>query len=265
MTTNTPQRSVVASGASPDTGHDDLTLDQMLGLEPLPGQASGVDDDGRHAPHADEAAGYEGGGVGGHPASGTGGSATRGPIPKRNLSKKYTSNSLLTQSRLKELLSYDPETGVFTHLTNRGYHLGLTAGYLKRSSGYWVIEVDGKKYYAHRLAWLYTTGSFPAAGMDHRDGNRSNNVFTNLREATAAENNQNRVIRHQPSSAGYTGVYYSPKNGLKVRKTKPWRSRIKVGRKTHTIGYFATPEEAHAAYLAAKAQLHTFSPTLRTA
>ena len=95
----------------------------------------------------------------------------------------------LTHERLKELFSYNPNTGLFTRLVataNRTY-VGEIAGY-QNTIGYTILRVDYKIYYAHRLAWFYMTGEWPSKHIDHIDGKKSNNCFANLRNASQAEN-----------------------------------------------------------------------------
>lgn len=162
----------------------------------------------------------------------------------------------LTAERLRELLDYDPETGVFVwRVGRRGKGaLGSVAGSLG-PRGYLRLTVDSQDYRAHRAAWLYVHGRWPAAELDHINGQRDDNRLGNLREATHAENMQNRA-RHRNNTSGSAGVNWC---GRKRR----WVARICVdGRRRH-LGYFATLEAAAAAYLAAKAELHTFQPTLR--
>ena len=155
----------------------------------------------------------------------------------------------LTAELAREILDYDPDTGVFRwKVTNKRSHAsaGSLAGCL-HSTGYWYIQVDGRNYRAHRLAWLITHGTFPADQIDHRDGDRANNRLANLREVTNAGNQQNQRRARSDSTTGLLGV--SPeKNGFKAR--------IRVDRKTRYLGHFGTPEQAHAAYLDAKRQLH---------
>ena len=102
------------------------------------------------------------------------------------------SSSILSQKRLRELLHYGPATGIFTWLvaTSNRVKARDAAGTL-HPTGYIYIRVDGKKYLAHRLAYFYMTGAWPPNMVDHRDNCRSNNVWTNLRSATNAENNLN--------------------------------------------------------------------------
>src|SRR4051812_34139236 len=98
----------------------------------------------------------------------------------------------LTQQRLRELLDYCPETGVFTRRTKKGHERsGDVAGY-RDTHGYIKLSVDYKRYYAHRLAWLWITGVWPPQ-IDHINRDRADNRLENLRVATPAQNAANRV------------------------------------------------------------------------
>lgn len=159
--------------------------------------------------------------------------------------------SHLTLERLKELLYYNPETGIFTRLVSAsvGTYAGDIAGNLN-ADGYVQLCIDYKIYRAHRLAWFYMTGEWPTKQVDHKDGIRSNNVFSNLRSASNAENCQNQRKPHKDSSSGFLGV---SKKGYK------WRSAITINGKQVVLGYFKTPELASEAYVAAKKNLHPFA------
>jgi hypothetical protein len=163
----------------------------------------------------------------------------------------------LTQAALKALLSYDPETGIFTRIKSVGgkNRAGQPAGTITKL-GYVQIYVCGAHHTAHRLAWLYMTGEVPASGIDHKDENKQNNRFDNLRLATNAQNFQNISAARSDSGTGLRGV-------SKNRRGKPFRARIKVNGKETTIGSFCTVEEAHAAYLDVKKELHPFSDNVR--
>ena len=103
---------------------------------------------------------------------------------------------MLTQERLKQLLYYDPVTGIFTWRKNHSSmaRAGNIAGYVakKEHTKYIYIRVDNKLYLAHRLAFLYQTGKFPAKQVDHIDQNRTNNSWNNLRPASHTDNQRNR-------------------------------------------------------------------------
>ena len=156
----------------------------------------------------------------------------------------------LTQDRLRELLHYDPLSGVFTHRVTRGgrAQVGTVAG-SRVTSGHVQIKVDRRGYLAHRLAFLYMTGEWPAAEVDHINRVRDDNRWDNLRPATHA---QNMVNKQFPcNSTGFRGV---------VRFGKRFGAAIYVGcdgkKKRIHLGMFATAEEAHQAYLTAARELH---------
>lgn len=149
----------------------------------------------------------------------------------------------ITQARLKELLNYEPDTGVFTWRVSPSNRVaaGSKAG-APGSSGYWSIQIARKLHLSHRLAWLFMTGLQPTNCVDHINGKRADNRFSNLREATHCQNLQNQKVR-----SPFTGVHLHGRG---------WRAKITANRAIHILGTFATHAEAHAAYLAAKQQLH---------
>ncbi len=151
--------------------------------------------------------------------------------------------------RLHEVLAYDPRTGVFRWLINRpkGKHLaaiGSIAGTID-GKGYRTIFLDGRSHKATHLAWLYMTGEWPTRWIDHKNRVRDDNVFENLRQATPQQNAANSPGWSRQNH-GLKGVYPQKKS-----TQNPWFSAIRVNRKLLYLGSFATPEEAHAAYLAA--------------
>lgn len=160
----------------------------------------------------------------------------------------------ISQGRLKELLHYDPDTGVFTWkiATSNRVKPGNIAG-SKGPDGYIRIMVDSRLYLAHRLAWVYLYGVWPDKELDHINGKRSDNWRSNLREATRAENRQNSIVRPD-NTVGFLGV--SPDRSK-------YRAQIGVDGAIIKLGRFDTPEQAHQAYLAAKAKFHKFQPTPR--
>lgn len=158
----------------------------------------------------------------------------------------------LTADRLRELLHYDPETGIFTWKNRQRYGKKVNgqAGHC-RSDGYVCIMVDSQMQQAHRLAWLYMTGEHPKQCIDHIDGNPGNNRFSNLRDLSRGVNAQNRRV----STLSTSGLIGAQKNGNR------WLANIYVDKKRVYLGSFSTAEEAHAAYLAAKAIHHKVRPT----
>lgn len=154
----------------------------------------------------------------------------------------------LTQERLKELLSYDPLTGVFCW---RGGQKKTVAGAIAGGpdkDGYVLIKVDQKMYKAHRLAWLWMTGVWPSHEIDHVDLDKANNRFGNLREATKSQNMHNTKCRSD-NSTGFKGVQYDP------HRNRFYAKIITAGQKTW-LGYHRTAESASAAYQAAAIEQH---------
>lgn len=148
----------------------------------------------------------------------------------------------LTQERLHEVLHYDPDTGVFTWLkpTSNRVRIGQVAGNVTGHQ-YSRVRVDGRLYYAHRLAVFYMTGEWPANKVDHHDTAKLNNIWTNLREASNQGNSANISIQRN-NTVGFKGV---------SRDGNSFRAQIMVNRKFIHLGTFKTPEDGHAAYVAA--------------
>lgn len=152
-----------------------------------------------------------------------------------------------TQERLKSLFNYDPETGIFTRACDRKrWKAGQVAGTI--ASGYISINVDYVLYRAHRLAWVYMTGSEPVADIDHINGDRLDNRWCNLREATQKENLLNKRVQSN-NKLGIKGVYQPPGNPKYVARI------ARDGVQKH-LGCYDTAEEAKAAYDAAAKILH---------
>ena len=167
-----------------------------------------------------------------------------------------TQKTELTLERLHELLSFDPESGLFRWKvrTSNRVAVGAIAG-SAASDGYLQIKIDRRKYLSHRLAWLYVHGRWPAEQLDHINGVRTENRIANLREATNAENAQNCAVRRNNKS-GHPGVRWHKAAGK-------WQAEIKINRVQKCLGRFESLEAAIAARQAAKANLHTFQPTDR--
>ncbi len=164
--------------------------------------------------------------------------------------------SNLTAERLRELLSYDTTTGLFTWKVRRNnfVHAGSTAGTVG-TGGYIYIRIDKSPFMAHRLAWFYSHGEWPKHHIDHINGIPSDNRPENLRECSMAENLQN-TKQYKNSTTGLTGAYFNKRANI-------FTSAITCKGKQIFLGRFATAELAHQAYVAAKAQIHTFQPTIR--
>lgn len=157
---------------------------------------------------------------------------------------------MITLGRLTAALSYDPRDGLFRWIAppNQSIRRGEVAGSKHPRYGYIRIGVDGRYYMAHRLAWLYVCGRWPEHHIDHINGDRADNRIENLRDVTSSVNSQNQRKAH-PNNKG-SGLLGVSQNHWK------WTARIKVGGRQLNLGTYDAPEEAHAAYLTAKRQLH---------
>lgn len=164
----------------------------------------------------------------------------------------------ITQAKLRSLLHYDPETGVFRWLPrvdrskswNRK-HVGKVAGWVTDGEdGYERIAVDSRHYYAHRLAWFYMTGeNLPSeTEVDHKNRNRADNRWKNLRKATKSQNNHNTGIRKNNTS-GVKGVSWDSAR-------QKWMASITVGNKQTGLGRFDAFEEAVSVREEAERRLH---------
>jgi hypothetical protein len=144
---------------------------------------------------------------------------------------------VVTVKRLKELLKYNKETGVFTwkHRRNQLAICGSVAGSLSKN-GYVRIKIDGKRYMAHRLAILYTSGYFPETFVDHINRCRADNKYSNLREASASCQAKNRKVRVDNIS-GVTGVHWNAKKSR-------WFAIITDAGASYTIGSFRSMIDA---------------------
>jgi hypothetical protein len=164
---------------------------------------------------------------------------------------------MITQTELHNILDYDPLTGIF-RWKNPKPRSGLRpldiAGCYD-NYGYQIINISKKIYKAHRLAWLYVYGQFPAKHLDHINCIRDDNRIINLRECNNAENQQN-CKKNTRNSSGYKGVDY-------VKANNRWRATIYHDKKSYHLGYFDTAQEAYKAYLDGKAKYHTFNPIQR--
>lgn len=163
-------------------------------------------------------------------------------------------NCTLTVEALKALVSYDPETGRFTGRRSKKLIGSRHNNVSPNGTAYVNIHVYPYGHMlAHRLAWLYMTGSWPKGCIDHINRQRDDNRFCNLRDVSLSDNQHNRVMAQKSSRTGILGV---KKDGNR------WVATIKAYRVAHTLGYFKTAEEASAAYMKAKAIYHKKAPSV---
>lgn len=142
----------------------------------------------------------------------------------------------LTHDRLKELLRYDPINGVMVWAKSRpGCRLGGAAGTM-HADGYLIITVDKRHYRRSRLAWLYMTGKMPENTIDHKDRDRSNDRWFNLREATTQEQNRNRGRQFNNTSSA-KGVCWH-------KNRRKWCAQITLNGKNKHLGLFTNFNDA---------------------
>lgn len=142
--------------------------------------------------------------------------------------------SNLTQDYLKSILYYDPKSGLWYWLVNKGLvNLGDVAGHIqgKKDYRYVSITINGIGYLAHRLAHLYMTGEWPENHLDHENSNGLDNSWNNIRKATRSQNLGNQKT-HINNTSGFKGVTWDKKAGK-------WSARIQVDGKSKFLGYFA--------------------------
>ena len=155
----------------------------------------------------------------------------------------------ITAERLRELLEYDPETGIFRWLARPSncVHIGDIAG-SKTAKGYIELKADGIRFYAHRLAFVFMTGELPPEDTDHINGNKSDNRWANLRAVSRQVNMQNLRKANKNNQNGLLGV--------KSRGNR-FTATIMIDGKSKWLGTYDTPEEAHQMYLKTKRTLHS--------
>lgn len=168
-------------------------------------------------------------------------------------------NKELPVQFLSECFSYYPDTGALIwrkrpehHFASTSYaerfnnrYAGTAAG-SQNGAGYLHVGIGGVMHRVHRIAWALSTGEWPTVKIDHKDGDRSNNKWLNLRLADDAGNSQNCKIRIDNTS-GYKGVFAS---------STGWRSKISARGKRYDLGRFNSPELAHEFYDLAAQMLH---------
>jgi hypothetical protein len=154
-------------------------------------------------------------------------------------------------ARASELLTYNRKTGIIRRRSS-GKVFGGPDG-----SGYLRAILDGQVFKAHRIAWLLATGSMPASEIDHKNGVRDDNRFSNLREATPQQQVQNRCLRSD-NKAGATGVSWD-------RNKRKWMAQLRLNGAMIFHGCFDSKNRAISAYRQARERSHAFQPHPREA
>lgn len=166
------------------------------------------------------------------------------------LHHRITAVDQLTHAQLIRLVSYDPETGIFTRRVGKRANKQTGS---RTQDGYVHIYLAGKTYKAHRLAWLYVYKSWPADVIDHINHNRFDNRICNLRSVTAAENHHNRR-RITRSTTGFLGIAWH-------KRDKRWQATIETQGNAKHLGYFKCLGQAIKTRLAAEKLYHPSRPS----
>ena len=142
----------------------------------------------------------------------------------------------MTQSRLKEMMNYDKNTGIFTWIKKpcRNIPIGKVAGY-KKDTGYVSIDIDKGTYPAHHLAWLYEYGIMPPEQIDHWDRVRNNNAIENLSLTSNQKNQMNKSKRR--GREDFNGVYWNKRDSM-------WLAQITYLGKQIYLGQYKNKDEA---------------------
>lgn len=155
----------------------------------------------------------------------------------------------MTADRLRDLVSYDPNTGQFTRRVSAGtLNVGDVVGWSGKH-GHIYAGIGGHRIALHRAAWLYVFGKWPDRDIDHIDGDPSNNRIANLRDVSKDINLQNQRRAKRTNKTGLIGAFVDSQRGN-------FQSSIQVSGKSISLGRFQTADQAHQAYVAAKRNLH---------
>jgi hypothetical protein len=147
----------------------------------------------------------------------------------------------LTAATLRELVDYDPATGIFVWRATRSRaKVGSVAGSF--NYGYRRIGINGQFYFAHRLAWLHVYGEWPSGELDHINLDKADNRLVNLRLANRSLNMANSP-KSSRNTSGFKGV-------RRCKDCDRYAAEVRVHGRTIHLGLFRTAEEAHAAYVA---------------
>lgn len=151
---------------------------------------------------------------------------------------------MISVERLREILHYDPATGIFTHRVSRnGVRVGTQAGTLD-PRGMRVLSINSKYVAAKRIAFLYMTGEMPAEDVLCLNGNLDDIRFSNLQLLTRSQTTAHQVLLSRANRSGFRGVSWHKASGR-------WRASIGIGKKSVYLGLFSDPIDGARAYDAA--------------
>lgn len=162
-------------------------------------------------------------------------------------SRRSVNAHQLTADEARKLLDYNPSTGEFFNRVARGNMPAGARADGPASRGYRQIAIDGRTYKAHRVAWLMMKGQWPSQTIDHRNGSRGDNRFTNLRDISESGNQENRRQANKQNRTGLLGV---------TPHKRGFQARIRVKGRLQVIGTFTNAEDAHQAYVERKRAVH---------
>jgi hypothetical protein len=156
----------------------------------------------------------------------------------------------LSADLVRERFDYDPVTGNLRRKGPRATAAGSSCG-TRNSKGYLQVSIGNRIYLVHRVVWLHVTGQWPTAQIDHINGDKADNRWTNLRDVTAQVNSQNQRRAQPHNKVGLLGV-------VKINRPlrRPYRAMLVVNKTAVYLGMHATAEAAHAAYVTAKRVHH---------
>lgn len=165
---------------------------------------------------------------------------------------------------IKEDMSYNPDTGEFwwkKQNPSKTRQMDAPVG-IVNTCGYITVKYKKKQFLLHRLAFYFMSGTLPEDNVDHINGDRRDNRWCNLREASCEENSQNRKTSKN-STTGLIGVKLAFSKSAFPNRTKRYTACISFRQKRYYLGLFKTAKEAHLAYCKKKAELHSFNPVPR--
>lgn len=168
----------------------------------------------------------------------------------RNTTTSPDSIMSLSQTELKEMFLYEPETGFLRWKDARSNMIKNSKAGCKNASGYLIVSINSKSHRVQRVIWMYIFGHIPDGFyIDHINGNKTDNRLCNLRLATNSQNQQNRPAP-QNNSSGYRGVTWH-------KQANKWMARICHHGKREMLGLFETAEEAYEAYKSKASEIYT--------